>query len=143
MLVRQKPLAAVSRKNSGQRLVVSLLVPPKATRRSSNDTLGMRVTAAPSSSRPPRAGRPTGGDRTMPGFDTNEAVGVATRPLAAGERGLGDVFSAHVADPLIRGVNSGEPVPGPFPPFPDATVVLDASRATPAANGASEDPEAS
>jgi hypothetical protein len=81
--------------------------------------------------------------RAMLGFDTNEDYEMTILRLLAGERGLAQVFPADVADTLAREANSVNPDPGLFHQFPDATVVLDASRSAPAPSGALEDPEAS
>ena len=80
--------------------------------------------------------------RAMLGFDTNEDYEMTLLRLFAGERGLAQVFPAEVAETLVREANSVNPDPGLFHQFPDATVVLDAARAAPKANGTHDDPEA-
>ena len=80
--------------------------------------------------------------RAALGFDTNEDYEMTLLRLFAGERGLAQVFPADVGEALAREAQAVNPDPGLFHQFPDATVVLDASRVR-APAPAAEDPEAS
>lgn len=77
--------------------------------------------------------------RASLGFDTNEDYEMTILRLLAGERGLAQVFPADVAEAFAREAASVNPDTGIYRQFPDATVLLDASRLDHPALGVAED----